>query len=176
MTTKNHQANTDDRTQKQSAGDIQLPRLSDLLEAALDYHRRGWSIIPTTINRARGNWKKAAVPWKSFQITPPTESEVRGMFHCKRNLTGVAVVLGPVSGNLYARDFDDLTAYANWSTAHPDLAKALPTVATGRGIHIYFRSTKPVTTKELDDGELRGEGGYIVLPPSVHHTGTLYRW
>ena len=152
-----------------------LPDPSELLQAALDYHRRGWSIIPTTVNKKRGDWKRAAVAWTRFQTVQPTEAEVRAMFR-KRNLTGLAVLLGTASGNLYARDFDNPAAYENWSNAHPLFAKELPTVATGRGYHTYFRTPENLSTVDHGDGELRGIGGYIIAPPSVHHTGTRYRW
>jgi hypothetical protein len=87
----------------------------------------------------------------------------------------LAVILGEVSGELTCRDFDVQQAYDQWAADHPNLAATLPTVATARGRHVYFRSNHSGITK-LADGELRGGGGYCVLPPSRHPKGPEYHW
>jgi hypothetical protein len=87
---------------------------------------------------------------------------------------GAAVVLGKVSADLTCRDFDDMASYERWVHDRPDLAATLPTVATSRGRHVYFRAA--VDTEKLGDGELRGNGGYCLLPPSTHESGHRYRW
>src|SRR5262249_55270629 len=73
------------------------------------------------------------------------------------------------------RDFDRLGSYESWAAAHPDLAAALPTVATARGRHVYFRG--PEGFADLGDGEYRGDPRhYCVLPPSAHPDGAVYAW
>jgi hypothetical protein len=51
---------------------------------------------------------------------------------------------------------------------------------TARGRHIYFRyPTVPVRNSagRLADGiDIRGEGGFVVAPPSVHPSGRRYCW
>ena len=151
-----------------------LPPPALLLREALAYHARGWSVFPVTI-KDEGSFKKAAVRWKPLQWRQCAQDQLHAMFK-RPNLTGLAVALGPGSGNIYSRDFDIGEAYRLWAADHPDRARILPTVATARGCHVYFRFDNTLTTAELDDGELRGCGGYSILPPSVHHTGHLYRW
>jgi hypothetical protein len=80
-----------------------------------------------------------------------------------------------VSGYLVCRDFDTAEAYLTWASEHRDLAKSLPTVRTGRGYHVYFRSRECTKIKNLGDGELRGNG-YCLLPPSRHPSGGTYEW
>jgi len=84
------------------------------------------------------------------------------------------VIFGKVSGGLVCRDFDVLAGYDQWAADHPELARALPTVATARGRHVYFCSNHR-GIKKLTDGELRG-AGYCLLPPSRHPAGTAYHW
>lgn len=143
-------------------------RNSPLLDTALEYQQRGWSVIPTD------NKKLATCRWKRFQTEPADEDTLRQLFSNPRAL-GIAVITGPISGGLAIRDFDINASYLRWGSAHPELAKLLPTVKTGRGYHVYFRG--PEEFHKLADGEYRGDSAhYCLLPPSRHPTGCLYEW
>lgn len=148
-----------------------------VLAAALEYHRRGWSIIPI----AAGTKKPPkGLRWKQYQKRRPTEQELREWFDARDDL-GLAVIFGEVSGGLACRDFDDLDSYRRWKRAHPDLARMLPTVETARGRHVYFRTPPSgLFFKDLrpeENGEYRGDGGhYCLLPPCHHPDGPEYRW
>lgn len=83
--------------------------------------------------------------------------------------------MGKVSGGLACRDFDNLKEYERWAVAHKDLARKLPTVETARGRHVYFEGHFNGIRHVLH-GELRGGGGYCLLPPSVHPEGQKYKW
>jgi hypothetical protein len=140
-----------------------------LLDDALGYLAIGWSVIPI------GAEKKAACKWLPFQKERPAPETLKCLFEGP-NITGVAVILGPVSGGLVCRDFDNRTAYDAWAVAHPELASSLPTVATARGMHVYFRWPGLASTKVLRDGEIRGRRVYCLLPPSLHPKGITYQW
>lgn len=141
-----------------------------MIAAAVGYAERGWSVLPVKADK-----KPAAPAWKARQTLRALPEEVPAWFGRLKNMAGVGVVLGPVSGDLAARDFDDPAAYRRWAESFPDLAATLPTVKTARGYHVYFRAAG-VKTQKLGDGELRGERTYTVLPPSPHPTGTAYSW
>ncbi|ACZ38911.1 bifunctional DNA primase/polymerase [Sphaerobacter thermophilus] len=53
-----------------------------------------------------------------------------------------------------------------------------PAVRTGDGLHLYYAAGgRPVPTRVLGPGlELRGDGAYVVAPPSIHPSGTRYQW
>lgn len=55
-----------------------------------------------------------------------------------------------------------------------------PTVLTGGGgLHIYFRDPGGVRNSASAIGaglDVRGDGGYVIAPPSIHPNGTEYRW
>ena len=141
---------------------------SPLLNAALTHLARGWSIIPIASD------KKPLVAWKRFQSGRATPDDLRGWLggHSAR---GIAVVLGDVSGGLVCRDFDLRGAYAGWAAAHPDLAATLPTARTARGVHVYAVAADR-TPRTFSDGEYRGNGQYVILPPSIHPSGAAYEW
>ena len=148
-----------------------------VLEAALDYRDRGWSIIPI----AAGTKKPPKrFGWRQYQKQLPSEQDLRFWFTDRDDL-GIAVVLGEVSGGLVCRDFDDKKSYQTWKKAHPDLAQTLPTVKTKRGFHVYFRTpSEHLVFKDLrphQNGEYRGDSGhYCLLPPSQHPDGSTYDW
>ena len=142
-----------------------------MLEAALSYARRGWSVVPVRFQNGR---KQPAVPWKRYQKKPPSTEALRGWFSDGK-YPAMGVVLGAVSGHLVCRDFDDPEAYERWKMEFPDLAAKLPTVKTGKGYHVYFIAVVE-NTRHFSDGELRGEGAMCVVPPSPHPNSSTYEW
>lgn len=156
--------------------------MTDIASAAREYWERGWSLVPI-----RSKSKEAAVGWTPFQ-TKRAELECVQKWFRKGKHKSLAVICGEVSGNLVCRDFDNMEGYELWAAEYPDLARTLPTVATGRaggGRHVYCRceideirgasrSGKAATINH-GDGETRGSG-YCVLPPSIHPSGQRYEW
>lgn len=139
------------------------------LECVLEYHELGFCMIPALYRK-----KKAAIRWRPYQEKRPEVADLRNWFGDGRQ-RNVAVVLGPVSGDLVCRDFDTIPEYEKWSDHHPDLARVLATVRTAGGYHVYILADFPHVRK-IKNGELRGAGGYCLLPPSVHPSGVHYEW
>lgn len=85
----------------------------------------------------------------------------------------VAVLGGKTSGNLVIFDDD------NHCLTQSELEKFKETtvvVQTKNGHHIYLRMfTPPEATKDGKNGELRGEGAYVIAPPSTHVLGFKYQ-
>lgn len=93
--------------------------------------------------------------------------------------------LGVATGNgVVVLDLDSPEAHAWWTgqCAAYDLDEHLvPASTTGRGSHLWFAlpgsETVPCTAGRLAPGvDIRGAGGYVVAPPSIHPNGTKYRW
>ena len=156
-----------------------------LLESAKNYIKNGLSVISTDNN------KRSLIQWKKYQNQIATQDELIQMFsHPKAQ--GVAVVCGSVSGNLEVIDIDckygvDFNEYATEiKKISPFLYEKLLIIQTkSNGYHIYYRCDKiegnqklanrPATKEELKDNphlkefvliETRGEGGYVVAPPT----------
>ncbi len=135
---------------------------------ATSYVALGWSLLPVI-----GKKPAYGTTWKD----PPSWDKVKAVL-AYPGTTGVAVILGEPSGNLTVRDFDEPGSYDQWRDANPDLAYRLPTSFTpgSQGYHVFARTEHTHRTKFLDDGEFRAKGSIVVLPPSKHPDGGVYRW
>lgn len=83
--------------------------------------------------------------------------------------------VGVVTGSTFdVLDLDDGNAIS-WARAQG--IPAGPAVQTARGLHVYVQ---PVgvgcRTRLREHVDYRGRGGYVVVPPSIHPTGRVYRW
>jgi len=134
-----------------------------LLDAALLYFQRyNWCIIPII---AKTKKPPRGFEWTKYQTQCSTEQNLRNWFSGKYK--AMAIVCGAVSGNLGALDFDSPETCAWWNTTHPELARALPTDKTRRGLHVLFQC-EPVSTQRPphQDVELLCKGAYVVVSPS----------
>ncbi len=93
----------------------------------------------------------------------------------------LAVCTGAIS-NIFVLDVDGMEGEASLSALiqqNTPLPKTL-TSLTGRGRHIIFRhpgiKIKSRASKLANKLDIRGDGGYIVLPPSLHRSGVYYQW
>ena len=51
------------------------------------------------------------------------------------------------------------------------------TVKTGRGYHCYFQcNASAISISKLDGIDIKTSNGYVVVPPSNHHSGVRYKW
>jgi hypothetical protein len=93
----------------------------------------------------------------------------------------IGIALGEISGRVYAFDVDDADTAAALCDATLNLADETAITRSGRGCHIWFRSTVPhppfdvVTVDGKKLGGVRGDGQYVVVPPS-RHLVRQYTW
>jgi hypothetical protein len=144
-----------------------------LFQAAMQYHRLGWSVLAAAGKKPH----RVVGKWAKYQTRRPDVDTLKRWFG-RNDVTGILVITGPVSGDLVVRDFDDPAAYPKWKQSHPRLAPALPVVKTRRGHHVYFKSAAGfIGQDKLGDGELRGDSAhFVVAPPSIHPDGGRYTW
>jgi len=147
---------------------------NDLLAAAKRYHDMGLNILPVG---GKSHKQPLVKSWKPYQKTRMTLPNVLSALE-RPDATGIGIITGPTSGNLYVRDFDESGAYQRWADAHRALADTLPTESTGRedGRHVFFRHADTLATTKHHDGELRGADAFTVIAPSIHASGKRYKW
>lgn len=139
-----------------------------ILNAALDYYRRGFSPIPIKLMD-----KRPLRQWTEFQKIRPTESEIMNWFH--DGGANIGIITGMIS-NLIVVDLDDEEAHEYFRNNNfPES----PAAKTFRGTHIYYKCNSSVkTTTHINNLkiDIRAEGGYVVAPPSIHEKGVKYEW
>jgi AAA domain/Bifunctional DNA primase/polymerase, N-terminal/Primase C terminal 1 (PriCT-1) len=91
----------------------------------------------------------------------------------------VGIVTGAVSG-LVVIDLDSVEAKERLKTLVPDFNLAVvPRSRTGKGWQLFFKhpgvniANRAGVIPGLD---VRGDGGYVVAPPSIHTNGKTYKW
>lgn len=144
--------------------------------AALDYLARGWSVVPVQ-SRA----KRPLVRWSPMQQVPPGRHDVARWYR-RWPEANVGIVTGAVSG-MVVLDVDighggDESLLA-LEQEHAPLEPTLESLTGGGGRHLYFRHPgEPIGNKVgFRQGlDLRGDGGMVVAPPSMHPSGQPYRW
>jgi hypothetical protein len=86
--------------------------------------------------------------------------------------------IGLLTGQAFdVLDLDDPDAYEALRAVGNVDALTGPRVMTGRGLHFYVQATGLGNKAGLIPGaDWRGQGGYVVAPPSLHYAGRPYRW
>lgn len=129
-----------------------------------DYFALGFSVIPL---QPKG--KLPLIKWKTF-ILP--RQAIQGYVDRGCNW-GICGGLLPSGKYLY---FIDLDSKSMLPSIYELLPAGTPTVSTSRGFHLYLTWNEPVKTRRLEGIEIRGEGAYVVAPPSVHPSGHHYKF
>jgi Bifunctional DNA primase/polymerase, N-terminal/AAA domain/Primase C terminal 1 (PriCT-1) len=145
--------------------------MSDLGNDALEIRVKGFPIFPV---EPRG--KTPLVPWKPYQEKLPSEAQVRNWWHQWPD-ANIGMATGHLS-QLLVIDVDSPEAFNILVKVYPDIIRT-SWAQTGRGWHFYFKWEEgiPNSAGVLAPGiDVRSEGGFVVLPPSVHANGEMYQW
>lgn len=149
-------------------------------EAAIDYVRRGISIIALK--------PKKKVPSFEHGLKQATTDipDIRSWWEAYPD-DNVAIVTGSVSGNLGVIDIDydeedekDGNEFLHeWEREHGKLPETWTVVTARGGAHLYYRfrgEVPPNSTNTEISIDFRGEGGYVMAPPSIHPNGKEVYW
>ena len=153
-----------------------IDSMGSINEAIHEYIGRGWSIIPIVTGD-----KRPLVRWEEFQDRHPSEAEAGGWLR-QWPEAGIAVVTGAISG-LIVVDVDPGhrgdESLEKLEREHGALATTVECRTGGGGRHLYFAHPGRLIRNKvgLAPGiDIRGDGGYVVAPPSLHASGLRYAW
>lgn len=159
---------------------------SPLAEAARDYVERGLAIIPLGVGKKEPVTKSGLNDWTDN----PGQIDVwwgQGEHAGKRGNPSynIGMACGQVSGGIIAIDLDCHSDEANgldylrdWEVEHGKLPETWTQITGSGGKQLFYRAGQDIRNSANGDigVDVRGNGGYVVLPPSLHPCGDCYEW
>jgi len=167
---------------------VNQPQFSELGQAAykrcaasLYAQEVGWPVLKVKLD------KTPATPhgYKDGTTEPSTIDHSWPPGVRDEDLPNIGIVTGQRSGivvfDIDPRNGGQLlkhgTGYSIFSNGEL-IGKVPPTrvhLTGGGGWHAYLNCTSPIRSREIAPGvELKGDGSYVIAPPSVHQNGTPY--
>lgn len=152
-----------------------------ILDAALEYAEAGYAVIPVR--------RSDKSPYTANGLTAATTNPaaIRQWWEWWPE-ANVAIVCGRVSGNLFAIDIDIKPEKGKhgdeellkWQAEHGDFPNTVTQRTGSGGLHKFFRHPDIALYKNVVDAipgvDIRGDGAYVVVAPSVYEDGRIYEW
>lgn len=166
------------------------PEFAGPSDWAVMYRQLGLQVVPAKMPREDRAWKRPIIKWREYENQITDDDTFAGWYGPQgdfRNRENMGLITGSASGNTWVLDID--------SHNHPQAMKWLEELleqwndgiplrtATqrtgGGGIQIFFTAPEgwvPPTNKTSKGIDIRGIGGFAMLPPSMHESGVNYAW
>lgn len=152
--------------------------MMESLDAALEYAQRGWSVFPVvprakrplTANGVKDATRKPSRLRAWWEQWPDAGVAIA---------TGTGLIVVDVDIHGATNGFDSL---ARLRSDHGDLPETITSNTGGGGAHIFLRvpTDAQVPNRKNVGGyagvDLKGTGGYVIAPPSIHPSGRRYSW
>ena len=163
----------------------EIKKLS-IIEAARDYIKRGFSVVPISFQSKKPVTKE----WQNLNIS---ETELPEYFNME--LQNIGILLGEKSGGLVDIDLDSLEAIklADWFLPKTNSIFGRSSKPSSHRLYIcagieYQKFSNPLIAASADKDERKnaciveirtsnnGKGIQTVFPPSVHESGEQIEW
>lgn len=149
----------------------------NLIGHALSYAARGWHVLPC---KPQGKTPLTAHGLKDATTDP---EQIRAWW-TRWPDANIAITTGTISGLVVVdvdADKDGETTLELLEAVHGPLPETVRAITGGDGWHHLYQHPGDEdlrnTAGKLGAGiDTRGDGGYIVVPPSVHSSGQRYEW
>jgi len=172
------------------------PEGPSILDMALQYANTGLNVFPlyaalenggcSCRQSGCGNPGKHPITSNGFEDATTDEDQIRKWWTPERSkVLNIGIATGVNSG-IVVLDVDNknsgFTSLKDLEDKYGPLPETLK-VTTGNGMHLYFahpgEGIKIPNAQDLADYsglDVRGDGGYVVAPPSLHSNGNRYAW
>lgn len=150
------------------------------MEAALGYAAMGWAVFPL---QPKG--KEPLDGSRGFKDATTDQEKIRKWWGRHPDMN-IGLATGAASGGIVAVDVDEnddrgkhgMDTLTEWERGRGELPETAMSITGSGGYHILLRveGACPCSTNADKAVDIRGDGGYIVLPPSVHPNGNRYEW
>jgi predicted transcriptional regulator len=142
----------------------------DCQTIAYNFHTLGLNVIPIQEDSKRPALQTFA--WWQYDQQEANDIE-RVVYDPHLNL---AVLGGVASGNAFFLDCETPECFSDFSKIVSAQHGELATVTSQRGGHLWLRAPFPVKSHSYGDFEIKGQGNYVLAPPSTHPSGTQYQF
>ena len=141
---------------------------------AIEYVDSGWSILPVKPEEKR----PYMMNWLQYTHSRATREMVENWFKSLSG-AGIGVVTGKIS-NMVVLDVENYC-----KIPIEELLKTYPTQMYSKtgsgGYHLFYQYPTGISKVSnrvgiFEGADLRADGGFIVLPPTVHPSGSKYEW
>lgn len=150
-----------------------------ILDAALDYAEAGFSVIPVR--------PSDKAPYTAHGLKEATtDTETIREWWTRWPDANVAIACGKPSHNIVVLDVDmkekknGLRSINAWQVNHGDFPETVVANTPSGGLHFFFRVDDPSLYKNRVEAipgvDIRGDGAYVVVYPSVGVNGKWYTW
>lgn len=144
--------------------------MSSMVDWALFYHSQGLSIIPV-------QGKIPLIKWSTYQERRASEEEIK-QWWARWPEADIGCITGSISNKLVL-DIDGAQGFAATKEMDFGITRVVKT-ARGKQYHYQWQgpgSYKTTLAGVLPEVDVRGEGGYVKLPPSKFSGGLgRYEW
>lgn len=150
---------------------MDVNKTAEMQKAALSYVDAGYSIIPV------GHDKKPLTNWTEYQKKRATKKEILEWW-LKYPDANIAIITGAISGMVVV-DIDDPELKNPMLDAIEEFADPPITMTPRGGRHQWFAHPNQDirnTTGFIPKVDFRGDGGYVLVPPSTNGNGGKYIW
>jgi hypothetical protein len=153
--------------------------MTSLADSTVKLGERGLRVFPC--------WPKTKTPQFKDNLKLATVEPViiRRWWSDAREDSNIGIATGRASG-IWVTDEDgdeDLATMSRLEAEHGKLPKTVEVVTGGGGRHLYWRwrpDGREIRNFQCRDDlpgfDVRGEGGFVVAPPSIHPSGRAYAW
>jgi len=151
------------------------------LPTAIEYIRRGWRVVPIR----PGEKRPALTNWQN--IASNNLETVTEWFTGPYRDHGIGIATGPETG-IFVLDVDITETKAGDETlaeleqSHGKLPDTATVITGSGGWHLYYHyppnlEIRNDAGRRLGPGlDIRGTGGQVVAPPTIHPNGHPYQW
>lgn len=152
---------------------------SELMEAALDYARMGIAVHPLVPR------EKRPATANGFHDATTDEAQIRAGWGADPSFN-IGGAMGEPSGGVVCIDIDlddekgtdGYEFLARWEREHGELPETARAITGRGGAHLFYRASCHVAPSANPDVgiDIRGDGSYAMLAPSVHPNGNSVQW